>query len=161
MKYFKKKNKNKMNLLRFIIGMFFLQNEIIGFHIPTSFIGKWKPIHHPTYFIIEKDKINVYLNGGHIYMDVKNVTKICDNEINLYMNNLNIVKIPKTINIKNMIKSMNIIHNINKNGLFLYLKYDILLFVKYEIFKHQNGNFEMEKINNSTIFEKNITHSQN
>lgn len=135
-----------MKLLKFIIGIFLLQNETIGFHIPTTFLGKWKPIHHSAHFVIEKDKINVFFNDGHLYMDVKNVTDIGENNINLYLNNLCIVKIPKNVSIKNILKSVNIIQNINKNGLFLCLKFDILLFVKYKILNNKDGNFEMEKI---------------
>ena len=91
-----------------------------AFLLPIQFMGTWSPTKPPQkicQFIIGESNISVLVNQGQMDMKLKHCEMLNPNRFRLKYEDLQIIKIPESINLQRMTKTIPIISYIKKKGL--------------------------------------------
>lgn len=94
-----------------------------SFLFPLSLLGQWSPTNlnkdgeNIGHLIIHNNNASVYVNQGHLEMRLRESVVLDPQKIQCWYHDLQIKKIPNSINLNRMTKTIPIITHIKKYGL--------------------------------------------
>lgn len=124
----------------FFISCFRLCNTYI---VPKSLIGTWMPVNSCAVFHLSRDNVQTFYNNGDLKMNIYNVSMNNNSSIHLFLNELQINKIPSDIDFKSMLRAISILKNIFRHDLEIIFQNDT--FIHYKSGK-LNGCVAIKKI---------------